>query len=279
MALPDGIDEYTLLCERCGYVLEGLDTAGNCPECGKPISESLPERRVGTAWQRNPSFRALLVTLLRSWLRPRSTLDTMRTSSRPGLWIGFRGIGLASLIFSLSVAAWFSTGISFEDHIGSTNQIIVRIVSAVVGFAVPFAIITVILLLLTATEAAGLRFIARRRGFRVDKKLSREICGHGTIGWVVAAIAPAGEFIYIATRFAINDPPEFLSWVEIAIVFIGVISGFMIFELFAYLGLRRCKFANRIKPSEDQDNEPLAQAREHDNHDPSLARGARDDTA
>ncbi|MEZ6318065.1 MAG: hypothetical protein R3B49_04810 [Phycisphaerales bacterium] len=45
-------DEYTVLCERCGYVVEGLDPAGACPECGKPIAESLPERRVGTPWQR-----------------------------------------------------------------------------------------------------------------------------------------------------------------------------------------------------------------------------------
>ena len=33
-------DEYTLLCEKCGYVIEGLDTNGNCPECGTKLIES-----------------------------------------------------------------------------------------------------------------------------------------------------------------------------------------------------------------------------------------------
>lgn len=29
-----------LLCEQCGYALNGLPDTGNCPECGKPIAES-----------------------------------------------------------------------------------------------------------------------------------------------------------------------------------------------------------------------------------------------
>jgi hypothetical protein len=43
--LASDITEATLLCERCGYVLEGLDERGACPECGQPIAESLPSRR------------------------------------------------------------------------------------------------------------------------------------------------------------------------------------------------------------------------------------------
>ena len=35
-------------------MIEGLDTQGHCPECGKPIAESLPERRIGTPWQQSP---------------------------------------------------------------------------------------------------------------------------------------------------------------------------------------------------------------------------------
>ena len=27
-------DEYTLLCEKCGYVIEGLEDSKVCPECG-----------------------------------------------------------------------------------------------------------------------------------------------------------------------------------------------------------------------------------------------------
>ena len=30
-----------LPCRNCGYILRGLDPAGNCPECGRPISASM----------------------------------------------------------------------------------------------------------------------------------------------------------------------------------------------------------------------------------------------
>jgi hypothetical protein len=35
------VAEY-LTCTKCGYALKGLASAGICPECGKPIAESLP---------------------------------------------------------------------------------------------------------------------------------------------------------------------------------------------------------------------------------------------
>jgi len=44
-------------CPESGHMLEALPNEPNCPECGKPISESLPERRAGTPWQRKPEWK------------------------------------------------------------------------------------------------------------------------------------------------------------------------------------------------------------------------------
>ena len=56
------MDDTTLLCERCGYSLEGLPHTHTCPECGVPIRESLPAQRTGSPWQRSPGVRSWLAT-------------------------------------------------------------------------------------------------------------------------------------------------------------------------------------------------------------------------
>ena len=40
-----------LTCVSCGYDLRGLPPAGDCPECGAAIQESLPSRPAPGAWR------------------------------------------------------------------------------------------------------------------------------------------------------------------------------------------------------------------------------------
>lgn len=46
-----------ILCEGCGYILNGLPNDSQCPECGKPIIESTAENlRRPPAWERDKGF-------------------------------------------------------------------------------------------------------------------------------------------------------------------------------------------------------------------------------
>src|SRR5256885_14803523 len=44
--------EHDILCEGCGYTLNGLPEDSRCPECGKPIAESVGHPRGPPAWER-----------------------------------------------------------------------------------------------------------------------------------------------------------------------------------------------------------------------------------
>jgi hypothetical protein len=45
--------ESDVLCETCGYTLNGLPAGGNCPECGTPVDLSLSlDTRTLPAWER-----------------------------------------------------------------------------------------------------------------------------------------------------------------------------------------------------------------------------------
>jgi hypothetical protein len=43
-------------CEGCGYILADIPVSTNCPECGRPVAESMPERRQAPAFARAVTF-------------------------------------------------------------------------------------------------------------------------------------------------------------------------------------------------------------------------------
>jgi hypothetical protein len=65
-----------LLCDRCGYSLEGTPEAAVCPECGLDFAASRAAR-VGSAWQRRPSLWTWAKTVGLMVVRPRRTLGVV----------------------------------------------------------------------------------------------------------------------------------------------------------------------------------------------------------
>lgn len=293
-------NEYTLLCEKCGYVLEGLDQAGNCPECGKPIVESLPERRVGTPWQQKPGVGSLVATWWMTLRHPLRTLDVMRVGARrnnrwQARWAIGAAAGFGAIGFVISSLLYASDPLGVEVHP------VILILTIPIWMILPFALLT----LLTWVETRGLVIIARTRGLRIDTRLARTITAHGAIGWLIGGIffallfnlspvfvrqmSPKPLHVTIQTSAGISTPspdaepieyegtstiqgtPQtftitdteitgnqpilirpmakpWVYWVGWSIWGVGLLIGFLIFETFAWLGLRRCKFANRVCP-------------------------------
>jgi hypothetical protein len=99
MPRPDPPAATDVLCEQCGYTLNGLPETAACPECGLPVAASTT-----ASIRRPPSWelggRGAAQTIWRVLFSPRRffrTLD-MQPSNRKSRAFSFIFLGIASLI-------------------------------------------------------------------------------------------------------------------------------------------------------------------------------------
>lgn len=243
-------DEYTLLCERCGYVVEGLPTDGACPECGKAIAESLPERRASTPWQREPSVPNLLGTWVLALAAPRRLLDTLTVAGNQDTMLEKMCAWCA--VVPVCLAAGVAVLVSGEPFVRDLPYVALVLTGGIGLFGLWGCVRA-----LTAVERRGLVFIGRTRGFRTTPGVARAITAHGAVGWVVAGLGLTlvilGPLTVMLTdqvhghnRTPMSPPVAGLT----ALGLFWMAFGFLFFEVFAWLGLRRLKYANRVRPGD-----------------------------
>lgn len=221
----------TLLCEGCGYSIEGLPTTGACPECGRAIASSLPERRLGSPWQRGPSLRSWWQTSLGLLRAPRAFWDQVRVDDPArGLlvdqcWIAAAGLALIPLIVFAPIHRWDTL----------LPLLVAALVILVLGASV--------LMGLTLIEATGARFFASRRGWRVPRAAAWSICAHAGVGWVLAGWLGLALALLGHPAALLAGAPRAVLWSGWGAL-LGMTAGFLVFEVLVYLGVRRLRYAN-----------------------------------
>jgi hypothetical protein len=229
-------DPRVLLCERCGYDLTGTPGDSACGECGTPVRESLPQRRIGTPFQRTPGAVGFVRTIGAIARRPRAVWGDVRIEASRSTMFGVACLVLTSIIAWIGVA---STSIGRD----------VRTLNGAIAFLVTG---TAILALLTAIEFIGLQLIGRKNGWRVNKAVSAAVCGHAAAGWIIAGLGIAIGWrlgSMLPARPLLNRVPDWMNPIVTSLQFTlpgaGFFAGMMVFETLAYLGVRRCRWANR----------------------------------
>jgi len=253
-------DEFTLLCERCGYVIEGLEPDGNCPECGKPIAESLPEARPGSLWQRKRCLSTWVSTAHEVLRHPRAVWDTVR-SDEPcepedqdplfilNTCVG-AGIGaVLSAIPHLGLAPGRGTAVE-----ASLSLAVSVYFSAVIGW--------VVLLILTVVERLGIRLFGRMHKRRITVPISRTIIGHASYGWLIAGVGVGFGHMLGMLLTALSQHIVALRWELIymspwLLPILGFFAGLLVFETLTWLGVLNMRYANRARPDATAD-EPNA---------------------
>ncbi len=119
-----------------------------------------------------------------------------------------------------------------------------------------------VLMLLTALEYLGIRFIAERRNWRLTKEAAWQVCCHASVGWIVLSLMP---LLALAVMYILNiaaggvfSRVMDLSRVGLGRVslgtliggtlpVVGLILGLVAFEYLVHLGVRTCKYAATLR--------------------------------
>ena len=238
-----------VLCEKCGYVLNGLPPDGRCPECGKPVAESVGDGRLPTPWDvsANPGpsrLRGFVRTTVDVILRPthfyrtlavRASVASARTFAQVNWWI-------ASLLFGVSGAAhalWYNQGM--------------RPASFTPVFLLMFAGFTLGLAIFTYLVLDGLTRLAGRltywegtyRGYRLPYPIVLRGLYYHTPHYLPVAAATAVtvlgyQALLLTTAVSIDTATKYLYFLCIEVI----VGALYLFQTY-WIGMRNMMYANR----------------------------------
>jgi hypothetical protein len=178
------VDDFSLLCETCGYDLGATPANGVCSECGRPVSESVPAHRTGTAWQRSPGLFSWALTCKRVLVEPEREFGRM---SMGRVAVGLLALNLV-LAGALLVAPW--VGVLIGDPARSAGSGAAGYAAMLGSFAVQACTAALAMLGLTAIGTAFLRAGATTRNWRLTGRATWNVACHASVGWLLAAILP-----------------------------------------------------------------------------------------
>jgi hypothetical protein len=239
---------FTLLCETCGYNVEGLPASSACPECSRPIARSLPEARCGSPWQRRRGLWSLVTTDYQLIRRPDRIFEQLRLDWPSGAWLlAIHAVAAATVL----AAPWNGVLVGDPVRTARTEGLGQKALAAATSIPIQVGAVAAVLILLTLVEWAGIQFFAQRRGWRLTPLAAWQVCAHASVGWVVMAITSwLGLIAWLnISYFGLSglfsgrggSSDALLLFVPAA----GAFLGLLVFEILVYTGVRRCRFANR----------------------------------
>ncbi|MEM9881417.1 MAG: hypothetical protein AAF800_00685 [Planctomycetota bacterium] len=210
--------------------MDKLPGDADCPECGRPIAASRPERRVGLPWQHAATPRA--------WLATAAAIATAPRRSFGRLHLG--GSNLRDRLFLLSVASLVGGGWGLATLALTDRGFLMAWLQGMAAAKVVLA--------MSYVEVLGVTFFSRRRGWRVPLARAERVVAYASVGWVAAAAVltllravdaagHADRWITRAVGTAAIDTGLLLAAVGFGLAVLG-------FEALVWVGVRAVRFGN-----------------------------------
>jgi hypothetical protein len=233
------------LCEKCGYNLSVSPMDGRCPECGRPVIESLgPGVRVPTPWERSGQWwnPLAIARVARDMVfHPMQTFARMPGYTGKNMverWLVVSVVLIAAEAFFL----WPLTRLLTEGRGRMDDS------QLYVGSFVLAATWAGLALMMVGIETAGVAIVAHYRGQHVDLATAAKVTGYASIlllFWIFIGS------IHLLASYFISLHPEwhvfnarFRPYAFLVTLSIAQIGGLLWFEWTVYRGLRVVRFAN-----------------------------------
>ena len=235
--------EGSVLCESCGYTLDGLPDSGNCPECGYPVAKSrIDDGRHLPAWEEQaPGRRRLrfLATTAAIIFRPARFYRSLRTRADNATALLFAQAHwfLSALLLGLALTIhehWYFRFLVTGWHF---HPVAVFAVSVVVIYFLFYGT-THAAAWLTAWEAAY-------RGIRLPKQVVLRGMYYHTAHYLpvsLLTLATIGTYAWLCSRdrnWAAHAP----RYLMILCVEVLVAAGYLFITY--WTGMRGMMYANR----------------------------------
>ncbi len=243
--------EHDPWCDVCGYNLTGIDPAGRCPECGKPIQESLaPEVRPPTGWERRPSiFNGAVIgrqiaALVRHPRRLFYSMPTMSGQRAAQRWL-MLSLGVLFLAAAPIVPAIYWLQESPWNSVAITGTLAMCLAWA--GFG----------LMMVGIETGGIATFSRLRGHPgggVYLAAAAKVTCYTSILMVTWVILGGLQLVaYVFYEKPLQDyfqahHMNAYRWVQIVLgvsLAIAHVGGLLWYELTVYRGVRAIQYASK----------------------------------
>jgi len=245
-ALKSIPDEAARLCEGCGYILRGLPDDSRCPECAKPVVESLPDVRPGPAWEREAPglrWRQFFATTWEVVFHPSRFYRALDTRSSTPAEIAFARVhqGVAGLLLALT--AWLHLCWTWVVVLGRNAKFPLWADLLLVAGAFALAVI-----LLEATGRLAGRLTAWEAAYRGLRLPYRAVlrglhyhCAHYFPVALFAFVTVGGYQWALARNWLAAPSYEFYLYLLCAEVLAGAAYLFKTY----WIGMRNMMYANR----------------------------------